>query len=145
MSNNSKFCSHCGVSVKEDDVFCNNCGASLDEIVEPIASTPISQYQPYNQPVYTQPKAVFAPKPKSLDAVAYLSLGFGLVAVLFSLIPINIGFFIISSSVIAIVTGSISIPKTQKKYRAIAGIVLGAIGIILYIMSWFGLSLWQLI
>ena len=41
----SKFCSHCGSSVKTDDAFCNNCGASLTEIVEIAAKTPVADYR----------------------------------------------------------------------------------------------------
>jgi len=146
MSNSSKFCSHCGMSVNEDDAFCNNCGANLDETIEPIVSESFPhQQQPYTQPVYTQPGAVYAPKPKSLDALAYLSMSLGIAAVVFGLISVFVGFLVIAASVTAIILGGISVQKTQKKYVAIAGIVLGGIGIALYILAWFGLTLWYLI
>ena len=135
MSNkSSKFCSHCGTAVNSDDVFCNNCGASLDETIEPIASKPIQQQQPYTQPTYTQHGSVYVQKPSSLDNVAVLALVFGIISVVMHLIPF-VYFFTTVSGIVAIITGAISMQRTQKKYLAIAGIVLGAAGIILWILG----------
>ncbi len=141
-SKSSKFCSHCGTTVKLDDVFCNNCGASLEDTIEPTVNLPV-QPELYTQTTHTQHQTVYVPKPSSLNNVAIVALVLGIISVVVQFLPV-VSFAASISGIIAIVTGAVSMQRTQKKYFALAGIILGVIGIVLWILSFvFGFRLYS--
>lgn len=137
-SESSKFCSHCGTTVKSDDVFCNNCGASLEDTVEPTVSMPV-QPDPYTQPTHPSQASVYVPPPKTLNNVALIALIFGIISVGINLFPFSLFFIGNVTGIIAIIAGIVGGLKSQKKHLAYIGLGLGVIGITLWILAFFGI------
>ncbi|NPE09586.1 MAG: zinc ribbon domain-containing protein [Asgard group archaeon] len=133
----SKFCSHCGTTVKSDDVFCNNCGASLKDTVEPTVSMPV-QPEPYTQTTHASQATVYVPPPKTQNNVATVALIFGIVSVVINLFPFSIFYIGIITGTIGVITGIIGGLKSQNKILAYIGLGLGVIGITLWILAFFG-------
>ncbi|NPE08878.1 MAG: zinc ribbon domain-containing protein, partial [Asgard group archaeon] len=133
----SKFCSHCGTTVKSDDVFCNNCGASLEDIIEPAVSMP-AQPEPYTQTTHTSQATVYVPPPKTQNSVATVALIFGIVSVVINLFPFSMLYIGIITGTIGVITGIIGGLKSQKKILAYIGLGLGVIGITLWVLAYFG-------
>ena len=133
----ANFCSHCGTTVKPDDVFCNNCGASLEDTIEPIAISPV-QNDPYTQTTYPSQATVYVEEPRTLDGLAIVSLIFGILSIIVNVFPF-LAFVAIVAGIIDIITGAVSIQKTKRKYLVIAGITLGIIGIGFGILFWSGI------
>jgi len=133
----SKFCPHCGTTVKSEDVFCNNCGASIEETVEPTVSMPV-QPVPYAQTTHSSQATVYVPPPKTLNNVAVIALIFGIISVVVNLLPRFLSYIGTVTAIIAIITGIIGGLKSQKKHLAFIGLGLGVIGITLFFLAIFG-------
>jgi len=134
----SKFCSHCGTTVKSDDVFCNNCGSSIEETVEPTVSMPV-QPVPYAQTTHPSQATVYVPPAKTLNNVAILALILGIISVVVNLLPPLFSYIGTVTGIIAIITGIIGGLKSQKKHLAFIGLGLGVIGITLWILAFLGI------
>lgn len=133
----SKFCPHCGTTVKSDDVFCNNCGASIEDTVEPTVSMPVQPVS-YAQTTHSSQATVYVPPPKTQNSVAIVALIFGIISVVINLLPLSIFYLGTVTGIIAIITGIIGGLKSQKKHLAFIGLGLGVIGITLWILAFVG-------
>lgn len=133
----SKFCPHCGTTVKSDDVFCNNCGASIEDSVEPTVSMPVQPVS-YAQTTHPSQATVYVPPPKTQNSVAIVALIFGIISVVINLLPLSIFYLGTVTGIIAIITGIIGGLKSQKKHLAFIGLGLGVIGITLWILAFVG-------
>ncbi len=116
------FCSKCGTQISEGSAFCQNCGAPAPGA----AATAPPAAQATAQPVQT----VTAFKTNSF---AIISLIAGIVSLFFSF------YFIIA--IVAIIFGVLALSQIKKnpaqkgKGLAIAGIILGAGGVIITIIG----------
>lgn len=136
-------CNHCGAENQQDAKFCAGCGADLTEQSQVQAQQMYNQpdyqqQQMYNQPDYQQPsyqQPMYQPAetgdPGRGFAIASLILGI----VSFLCLPAITG-------VLGIIFGIVAKNKGSKSPMAIAGIICGAIGIVLWIvMLIFGMTL----
>jgi len=137
----TRFCSHCGSSVKVDDTFCNNCGASLSETVDLDSTIPM--HQPVSQaPISPHMAVVQPPRPKREFARA--SLIIGAIAFVISNIIFVRG-VCLPFCLVAVIFGVISlIQKDKKQGFAIGGIILSVLALASFIVSLF-YNWWYLI
>ena len=138
VNESTKLCSFCGYVVSDDDVFCNSCGASLTEKVELTAEMPVVAEQPASvvHPQYSQSVIVDYPRKKG-NVIAIVSLVFGIIAAVISIIPVAWCLSVVFCAV-ALITGIIGVLKKKRRYFAVAGMVLGLIGLILYLVQMIG-------
>lgn len=134
----SKFCSHCGSSVKTDDAFCNNCGASLTEIVEIAAKTPVADYRVVDTSIPQQFQPVIVDLPtESRNITAIVSIALGVIAISLSFV-----WFMFCLSVpfgvAALITGIIGVFRQKWRYLGVIGIVLALIAVLLFLLQYFG-------
>ncbi len=128
-----QYCPFCGSSIKEGDIFCNNCGASMEETPEP---TPVAAVQQPTDFSYTDtPQVVVTPvKPSDTSVFAYVAIGCGIGAVILAaLLPFS-NWLALICAIVSIVCGGIGIGKEPKRNMAIAGLALGIIAIVLWIV-----------
>jgi len=118
------FCSQCGTKLEASWNVCPNCGHNLKServYQQPTqAHLPVQTY-PQKKP-QTQPVAY---PPRNNNANGIIALIFGLLG-LFNVVPV-IG------SILGIVFGAIGRKKDDNRGMAIAGLVLGIIGIVIWI------------
>lgn len=125
-------CNHCGAENNPDSRFCAGCGADLMEQAQ-------QQQQMYNQPTYQQPTYQQPMYPQTALAdpgrgYAIASLVLGIVS--FLCLPAVTG-------VMGIIFGFVARKKGSKSPMAIAGIICGILGVVLWIamlVLGFGLS-----
>ena len=131
-------CNHCGAENQQDAKFCAGCGADLTEQAK-MESQQMYNNQPmygeadYQQPAYQQPmyQPTTTQDPGKGFAIASLVLGI----ISFLCFPAVTG-------VLGIIFGIVAKNKDSRSPMAIAGIICGAIGIVLWIvMMIFGMSL----
>ncbi|MFW9922628.1 MAG: hypothetical protein ACFFDW_04975 [Candidatus Thorarchaeota archaeon] len=150
-------CKECGSLLQADEVFCPNCGVRREEMTAAstgdITYTENYAYNPNPQPVYLQTTNIvpgfsraatppisnpyissqaenLSPSSRSKinkNKAAQLSFEFGIISLF--ILPI-IG------SLVAIPAGIIGLDSEFKK-QAIKGIVLGALGLIIYPLAYF--------
>lgn len=159
------FCPKCGSQIPEGGHFCTKCGAAISQqppiqqaapqppppaqpqpVYQPPPPQPQPVYQPppaYQQPtpppVYQQPPVQYAVAQEHTSGMAITALIMGI-----------IGFILSPLSVLAIIFGAIGIGQTSKnpylkgKGLAVAGLILGIVNIVLWIILWvwIGSSLW---
>ncbi|HUT82142.1 MAG TPA: hypothetical protein VMZ29_13150 [Candidatus Bathyarchaeia archaeon] len=118
-----KYCAFCGSIVKVGDVYCNNCGASIENTSQPVTQDQFSFQQPEQpqqygtQSVYAQPATI--PTVEKNQA-ADNALVFGI-----------IGLFCTPMAIAAIISGIIGMQKTYGKSKAIGGIILGVLVLVI--------------
>ncbi|HUT82134.1 MAG TPA: hypothetical protein VMZ29_13110 [Candidatus Bathyarchaeia archaeon] len=114
-----KYCPFCGGIVKVGDVYCNNCGASIEKATQPVTQVQYPMQQPEQpqqygtQNVYGQPATI--PTVEKNQA-ADNALVFGV-----------IGLFCTPMAIAAIVLGIIGMQKPYGKSKAVWGIILGVL------------------
>ena len=119
------FCSQCGTKLVASWNVCPNCGYSLK--LDRGYQQP-AQFQPPVQ-IYTQQKTQYRPynyRPRSNNTYGTAALIFGLLG-LFGVIPIV-------GSIISIVLGAVGKNSDDDPRTAKAGLVLGIIGIVVWIV-----------
>lgn len=131
-------CKNCFAENNDGAAFCTNCGAPLEAqpqapVAEPVApqyeapqqyAAPVQQ--PYAQPAY-QPAPQVAPKaPQPGKGLAIAAMVCGIVS--FFCFGVILG-------ILAIVFGGIAKSKGCKSGMATAGIVCGAVGLGLWLLS----------
>ena len=121
-------CNHCGAENQQDAKFCAGCGADLTE------QSQVQAQQMYNQPDYQQQQMYGQTdyQQPSYQQPMYQ--------------PAETGDpgrgFAIASLILGIIFGIVAKNKGSKSPMAIAGIICGAIGIVLWIvMLIFGMTL----
>lgn len=124
---NSKFCQNCGVNLSDsfetkDNNFCPKCGAENDQMSKYCIVCGKALTQTKNHTVYT----------KDRSTQAKLSLIFGILSAVFGILCCCGVLYIpaILTGIASLILGIMSV-KSEKKGNAIAGIVLGIIGILL--------------
>jgi len=123
------FCTQCGTKIVASWNVCPNCGHNLkselgyQQPTQPQPSVQIyTQQKPNYQPNQYQP---YKYRPRSNNTNGIVALIFGLLG-LFGIIPIV-------GSIIAIVLGAVGKKNDDDPTMAKAGLVLGIIGIVLWI------------
>ena len=127
-------CQKCGSFNNDDSVFCTTCGADLKnqapatpvQPAAPYQAQPQAPYQaqPYQPQPYQQPVTPAAPKqPGQGLAIAGMILGI-----------ISLLCFPYITGVLAIIFGAVAKSKGCKSGMATAAIVLGAIGVGLWLI-----------
>lgn len=114
----TKTCQFCGTPLEENAVVCTNCGR-LPEQVSP-AQQP-QPAQPNQQPV------------KQTSGLAVASLVLGIIAIIFSLIPI-IRVIVYVLAPLALVFGLIPLIKKQSMGVSVAGVAIAAVALVLTIV-----------
>lgn len=125
---NAKVCPKCGKPVELDQRFCDACGYSFDAAQAP--AQPAQPVQPA-QPAYTQPPVYIQPAPQPQPAKSGsngLALA-GFILAFFGVQPI------------ALILSIVGLVKSKEyggngKGLAIAGIILGALSIGLFVILW---------
>lgn len=116
------FCSNCGKQIPDNSAFCLNCGTAFSQPQQP-------QYPPQYQP---QPGGYMPPQKPAEEpgkGLAIASLVLGIVSFLC---------FAYISGPLAIIFGCVANSKGYRGKMATAGIVCGAVAVVLWI---FGLIL----
>lgn len=124
------FCSNCGKQIPDNSAFCPNCGTAFSQPQQPQYNQPQQpqyppQYPPQYQPQpggYMPPQAP-AEEPGKGMAIASLVLGI-----------LSFFCFAYISGVLAIIFGCVAKNKGYTGKMATAGIICGAIGIVLMIV-----------
>lgn len=140
------FCNNCGNQIPDNSAFCPNCGAAFSQPQQPVYQQPQQpqygqpqygqpqygqpQYgQPqYGQPQYGQPGGYMPPQKPAEEpgkgmAIASLVLGI-----------LSFFCFAYVSGILAIIFGCVAKNKGYQGKMATAGIICGAIGIVLMIV-----------
>lgn len=133
----SQFCTNCGREVEESWNVCPDCGKVFKETATP-QTHPRTGTQSHLTPQTTsQPQRVQPYQYKYTKAVGDTKFGAGALAC--GIIWLIFGFFYGSSlfgfplfRIVAIILGGIGISRDENKSMAIAGLVLGIIGIVLF-------------
>ena len=116
-----KYCPYCGKENEENNKFCVGCGKSLDtqdgDVVEVVEAKTMNEQ----------------PKKSTLDLVGMI-LGIISVASLIVCCCGAFGFISILTGIAALIVSIISIVRNGSNGKAIAGLVLGIIGIILSVV-----------
>lgn len=145
------YCNNCGSLIKDGQSFCANCGAPVQvqqpqPVVQPqpaaqpqpaIQPQPAAQPQPvYQQPVVSNP----APEKKSKGA-AIASLILGIFTLSLSWV-IFLNALSILSGIPGTILSIVAITKKNGRLKpmAVAGLILGLIGMIFSILTW--VSMW---
>ena len=128
-------CNRCGANSADGSNFCNNCGTPLEST--PNQSTPWStdyqsQQSPWAQNYQTQQSPWTQNYQSQPTATSKPGQGFAIAALVCGICSFFI--FGIILGVLGIVFGIVAIKQGSKSGMATAGIVCGAIGLILYIL-----------
>ena len=134
MALNEIYCPYCGSISKTPDAFCNNCGASLD-LSEGIVRSPEQQMEPIKPAQKPSLRAEGEKIKLASRWLAISSLVLGCISVAFFLIQILEFPFQIGTGVLAIASGIFGIIKKYKRTQAIFGLILGIIGVGLWIVK----------
>ena len=122
------FCPECGSPLETDSRFCPNCGHELSEFTSSSAMSnnpPPTQHLP-SRPQYTPSQSQVQPRYyKQSNTNGTVALIFGI-----------LGFFIlpIIGSIIAIIFGAIARSREPDSSTGTAGLVLGILGILCWII-----------
>ena len=112
------FCNKCGANLPDGTRTCTNCGADLAGQAQPV----------YQQPVYQQP--VYQQQPVDPGK------GLGIAAMVLGIISLLCFPYILGT--LGIILGAVGLNKSKavgmKNGMAVAGIVLGIIGIALWVL-----------
>ncbi len=117
----SKFCANCGAEVSDGYAFCEKCGTPVNNAAP--------QPAPAGQPAYNQP---YGPAPVQEPGNGMATAGF--VVSLVSFLCCTLG------SPVGLILSIVGMTKAKNvggkgKGLAIAGIILGALGILAFIIS----------
>ena len=141
----SPFCTSCGREVEESWNVCPDCGKSLEETTGP-QTHPTTHTQ--IQSTTPQPPRVQPSQPKYTKAVGETKIGAGALAC--GILWLIFGFFYGSSifgfplfRIVAIILGGIGISRDENKSMAIGGLILGIIGIVIFLFSGLISLLWD--
>jgi len=135
----SPFCTNCGRELEESWKVCPDCGKSLNETNMPL-TRPItySNLQSTSQTA-PQPPQVQPYQYKYTKAVGETKFGAGALAC--GIIGLVFGFFYGTSvlgfplfRILAIILGGIGISRDENKSMAIVGLILGIIGLVLFLI-----------
>ncbi len=141
-------CNRCGAENQAGTRFCTNCGADLMEQTQAeqqaISQQPTYQQADYQQPNYQQPtyqqqyqqqyQQPNYQQPMYQQPMANTDPGRGLAIASLVLGIVSFLCFPAITGVLGIVFGGIAKSKGSKSPMAVAGIVCGAIGIVLWIV-----------
>lgn len=133
------YCPYCGTQSASDTKFCPNCGASLAE--ENTQNTQNS----YEQPVYSQPESnpnSYADYQPAYQTDNSNGKGFAIASLVCGILSLFCFAFILGT--LGIIFGCVARSKGYKGAMSIAGIICGAIGIILWILMLVGGSMFIL-
>lgn len=119
-----KYCKNCGKENLDDAQFCLSCGAQLENAAEAVV-------EPYSMP-----------KKSSLGKVSMI---LGIIGAALSIVCCCFPFLSIIIGPIAIITGIVFLVKCpdDKKGQAIAGIVLGAVALLIGIIMFASADLFE--
>ena len=127
------FCPQCGTKIVPSWNVCPNCGHHLKS--EPVNQQPIQAQSP--KETYSQQKPQYQPygyHPRSNNTNGIVALIFGLLG-LFGVIPVV-------GSIVGIVLGAIGKSKDDDPRMAKAGLIIGIIGIVVWITFYLWLFSW---
>ena len=113
----SKFCANCGAEVSDGYAFCEKCGTPVNNAAP--------QPAPAGQPAYNQP---YGPAPVQEPGNGMATAGFVSFLCCSALSPVGLILSIVGMTKAKSVGG-------KGKGLAIAGIILGALGILWFIIS----------
>ena len=122
----AQFCPQCGSKIDESWNVCPSCGTSIKS--EPSIPSPV-----VTAPVYAAPQPVYAPRVPG----PYSSNGLGTGALVCGILSIFLFGFVLGP--IAIGLGAAGLRRDKDDGSAVAGLVLGIIGLICWI---FVLVMW---
>jgi len=114
------FCSKCGTQVNEGSAFCQNCGATVAGAESQVQAATAPPPAPTAQPAATG----------KTSGLATASLVMGIIGIFFNIL-----------SILALVFGFISLnhikknPALKGKGLAMGGIILGFIGLLIWIVA----------
>ncbi len=130
-----RFCGKCGAQCEDNAKFCPKCGNALNPVNRGAAAPNYS----YNTGNYSNADSRNA-QPTSGMAIASLVLGIvgiitgGIGVALSPLFGMGAAFLLLLPSLIAAVLGVLVIMKQDKKGLAIAGLILGALFFLIYLI-----------
>ena len=130
-------CQNCGQQIADGSTVCPHCQAVQQP--GPAPAQPAASFQPFYAPPPPVPAAV-----QRTSGLAIASMVVGIVSILVSCILWPLGAVL---AAVALVLGIVGLNETSKdpsvggKGMAIAGIVLGGIGVLLVILAIAGLAL----
>ncbi|NHJ46994.1 MAG: hypothetical protein FK733_04320 [Asgard group archaeon] len=134
MDSSDVYCPYCGTISQTSDTNCSKCGASID-LSENIVST-TDEDRNSIQPTQKPDLRAEGEKIKLRSHwLAISSLILGIISVAFFLIPVWEAPFQIGTGVLAVAAGIFGIVKNYRRIQSITGLILGFIGIGLWILS----------
>ncbi len=121
------YCSKCGQNNVDEAAFCVSCGEPLNQTQQQPEQPSAAQQTAnvYYQPAPQQPQQPGQTQPKPGQGMAVASMVLGIVSLFCAAII---------TGILAIIFGGVAKSKGNKSGMATAGIVLGIIGIVLYII-----------
>ncbi len=144
----SPFCTNCGREIEESWNVCPDCGKSLEETTGPQTHPTTHSHLQSATQTTPQPPRIQPSQDKYTKVVGETKIGAGALAC--GIIWLIFGFFYGSSifgfplfRILAIILGGIGISRDENKSMAIGGLILGIIGIVIFLFSGLISLLWD--